>query len=494
MGCINSRADINDLHPNVFQVINVDELGNSITPGRLEVTEVELILYQRGKQPIKWSLRCLRRYGYDASIFSFESGRRCFTGPAIYAFKCQRAQQLFNLVQRNIQMFNNSGDDSLSDLPLGYHPAAPLTNTNRSCRVTIPEEPNYLDPTPTRSNRVGSRFTHSPQNGVGRLNSVGSSNSPMSPQGTMGSPSPPPISIPPSISQTHPSSLYINEEVWSSIPVEVEHNNNKSLGNAMQRSLQLSTTIDNSTTADSGLMETELISIQNNAEANGQQDVASQSLPVAPYVNIDICGDKNPITSTPNISEPTPAKEENNDAAESESSSEHEYMNIGPGRECIENVVVRVPPPPLPVLPFLQTEADVEDGSKHYYSNLDPSEIESLRNRYSGASVAEKSPLLPSTPTGCPIREVNYAVLDLDTKDVPTTTDTSESTVNSMPPPPQSPSKLQKGYATIDFNKTAALLNSTNLVNDNEGSRKTRHNSTISDLTVQYRHNSSVSE
>lgn len=104
MGCINSRADINDLHPNIFQVVNVDDLGNSITPGRLEVTEVELILYQRGKQPIKWSLRCLRRYGYDASIFSFESGRRCFTGPAIYAFKCQRAQQLFNLVQRNIQV------------------------------------------------------------------------------------------------------------------------------------------------------------------------------------------------------------------------------------------------------------------------------------------------------------------------------------------------------------------------------------------------------
>lgn len=104
MGCINSRADINDLHPNIFQVINVDDLGNSITPGRLEVTDVELILYQRGKQPITWSLHCLRRYGYDASIFSFESGRRCFTGPAIYAFKCQRAQQLFNLVQRNIQV------------------------------------------------------------------------------------------------------------------------------------------------------------------------------------------------------------------------------------------------------------------------------------------------------------------------------------------------------------------------------------------------------
>ena len=104
MGCVNSRADINDLHANVFQVMNVDDLGNLITPGRLEITESDIVLYQRGKQPVKWPLRCLRRYGYDSEIFSFESGRRCSTGPGIYAFKCRRADQLFNLVQSNIQV------------------------------------------------------------------------------------------------------------------------------------------------------------------------------------------------------------------------------------------------------------------------------------------------------------------------------------------------------------------------------------------------------
>lgn len=104
MGCVNSRADINDLHPNIFQVMNVDDLGNLITPGQLEITDLDIVLYQRGKQPVKWPLRCLRRYGYDAEIFSFESGRRCSTGPGIYAFKCRRAEQLFNLVQTNIQV------------------------------------------------------------------------------------------------------------------------------------------------------------------------------------------------------------------------------------------------------------------------------------------------------------------------------------------------------------------------------------------------------
>ena len=104
MGCVNSHTDINDLHPNVFQVMNVDELGNLITPGRLEVTESDIILNQKGQPPVKWPLRCLRRYGYDAEIFSFESGRRCSTGEGIYAFKCRRAAQLFNLVQTNIQV------------------------------------------------------------------------------------------------------------------------------------------------------------------------------------------------------------------------------------------------------------------------------------------------------------------------------------------------------------------------------------------------------
>lgn len=104
MGCINSRADITDLRPNIFQVMNVDDLGNLITPGRLEVTDLDIVLHQRGRQLVKWPLRCLRRYGYDAEIFSFESGRRCPTGPGIYAFKCRRAAQLFNLVQTNIQV------------------------------------------------------------------------------------------------------------------------------------------------------------------------------------------------------------------------------------------------------------------------------------------------------------------------------------------------------------------------------------------------------
>lgn len=120
------------------------------------------------------------------------------------------------------------------ELPAASHPGPTVTT-----RVTIPVEPNYLDPILNRSNnRMGPRFAHSQQNGIGRLGSVGSSTGLISPQGTMGSPSPPPVlppPPPPALPQPHPSSLYVNEEVLSSPPLEMEDNNNKSLRGATQR-------------------------------------------------------------------------------------------------------------------------------------------------------------------------------------------------------------------------------------------------------------------
>ena len=32
-------------------------------------------------------------------MFSFEAGRKTPTGPGVYAFKCRRAEKLFNLLQ-----------------------------------------------------------------------------------------------------------------------------------------------------------------------------------------------------------------------------------------------------------------------------------------------------------------------------------------------------------------------------------------------------------
>ena len=46
-----------------------------------------LVLHQKGKDAVHWPLKSLRRYGAEADVFSFESGRKCKTGPGIYAFR-----------------------------------------------------------------------------------------------------------------------------------------------------------------------------------------------------------------------------------------------------------------------------------------------------------------------------------------------------------------------------------------------------------------------
>lgn len=62
------------------QVVNVDDDGNELGAGIMELTEDELVLRTRKCDAVKWPYLCLRRYGYDSNLFSFESGRRCQTG------------------------------------------------------------------------------------------------------------------------------------------------------------------------------------------------------------------------------------------------------------------------------------------------------------------------------------------------------------------------------------------------------------------------------
>lgn len=102
MGCYLSKHG-RDSNARLFRVFIVNDLGAELNGGKIEVSQSDLILYLKGKEPIRWPLRCLRRYGFDEELFSFESGRRCPTGSGVYAFKCRRAAELFNLVQEFIQ-------------------------------------------------------------------------------------------------------------------------------------------------------------------------------------------------------------------------------------------------------------------------------------------------------------------------------------------------------------------------------------------------------
>ena len=42
-------------------------MGTKLSSGQLEITDTDLILYQKGKQPIKWPLKYLKRYGFEVN-------------------------------------------------------------------------------------------------------------------------------------------------------------------------------------------------------------------------------------------------------------------------------------------------------------------------------------------------------------------------------------------------------------------------------------------
>lgn len=72
------------LCPLSLQVTNVDDEGVELGSGVMELTQSELVLHLRQREAVRWPYLCLRRYGYDSNLFSFESGRRCQTGQGEY--------------------------------------------------------------------------------------------------------------------------------------------------------------------------------------------------------------------------------------------------------------------------------------------------------------------------------------------------------------------------------------------------------------------------
>lgn len=63
--------------------------------GKLQIADGKIILYQKDSKKLVWMIRSLRRYGSEKpDIFSFESGRRCDTGPATYVFNTKPRRHL----------------------------------------------------------------------------------------------------------------------------------------------------------------------------------------------------------------------------------------------------------------------------------------------------------------------------------------------------------------------------------------------------------------
>ncbi|XP_034229973.1 uncharacterized protein LOC117638909 [Thrips palmi] len=459
MGCVSSKRNINSLHPNIYEVVNVDDDGNKISDGLLEVTDTELIHRQKNKPAIVWPLKSLRRYGADSQLFSFESGRRAPTGEGIYAFRCQRAEELFNHLQAHFTAEENATSNVLARTPDSTEPSG------------------YLEPTHPRNVVIRQRQWNS----NGRMDSINS----------CGPVSPPPVSPSPTSSVPVPSTpatpgseiVPSPGDAISLVPEEPEE---------PDRTL----CDDSNNNQHHPYLNYEIIEVVQLNKYEAASEPAPPSYPVAPsYMNVEIANSGDVSSSFG--SEALPNSACNGDGYDStgEVLRDHLYMNVVPGYENVASVPAenRVPPEgvsiiakpvsgvALPYLPSSQSLTcgpllrgkaiaklligqDSEDDGYPSYSNLSPSEREGLG-------------LYPFKNTAT----VNYAVLDLNQP--PSSPAISLTPTGTHPDSPHGISS--RGYATIDFNKTEALSHSVNpnlMDVDHEGCRKTRHNSTISDL------------
>jgi hypothetical protein len=105
-------------HPSeypTFRVTNINDEHMLVHKGIMVVTNTDLI-YEDSKTKKKWEwpLKYLRRYGCEGNVFSFEAGRKCVNGEGLYAFTCNKANELFEIVARNIA--DNTETDLLPPL------------------------------------------------------------------------------------------------------------------------------------------------------------------------------------------------------------------------------------------------------------------------------------------------------------------------------------------------------------------------------------------
>ena len=154
----------------IFKVTNVDNNGEDRNPGYIEITTDSLVLHQRGKESVAWPLHGLRRYGFDADLFSFESGRRCPTGPGIYAFRCRHAEALFNLLQSSIAVAGQSNAAAAHRGGAGLVESARLRSAmHGASSVQPPNQLMFLQPVavvrPLRPQLTLSQYRNVPMSG-----------------------------------------------------------------------------------------------------------------------------------------------------------------------------------------------------------------------------------------------------------------------------------------------------------------------------------------
>lgn len=442
MGCIYSRRDVNQ-NRRVFRVYNVDDNGLELNAGKIEVGDQDLILYQKGKEPIRWPVRCLRRYGCDAELFSFESGRRCLTGPAIFAFKCQHAEELFNLVQECIQRAGQ--EERANQSHLGS------TNRLHSRPSSIIENPDH------NGMMISNRPIH---NGLIRNNNglrlyVNASNAP-----------------------DNSNHDYINAMPMTNV-------------GATDSTTPLLEVDDNEVPLQDCAVNYAVLDLPKSTENLCDDAIDGPRTDFEP--NTDGNGnyaDPEVFTETDHSNNPNYINVSNDCNAESDPEiltrtqvnvADHNYANISMNSS--------------PALAMSGASAAASPcasaSTNHHHTQQQQQHCQSQQQlQVQARTVPQSFHTLPPPPPPPPqvnseVRKVTYIQLDLNrsSDNLSSGGCVSPTSPLSFSSFPESPGKRTGSYAEIDFNKTAALSNSAMITNDNDlGLRKTRHNSTISDF------------
>ncbi|KAK2147868.1 hypothetical protein LSH36_533g01047 [Paralvinella palmiformis] len=409
MGCMCSRGQPQDVASGgggrAFKVVNVDDHGQERNPGRIEITESELIWYQRNKEPIRWPLNSLRRYGFDAELFSFECGRRCPTGPGIYAFKCRQAEALFNLLQESVQRQRTGQEDVMSapalttaTIPAGHQPLlhnnGHNTSSNGSAVVVVM----------SRSNRLSGEIATNREAAVAGGGGGAGSGSP----------------------------LYVNDDV----NCHHEYINTKlaSQSGAASRT-------NPGVVAPGGI--TVVVPPAVVSENEHVIQYAELDLPaVGDNASIGGGGDSTPVHLT-------------NGSCHSVGHQQAMYINI-PANDGSGPSAAACPPP---LSNGLARQLARPDEPVRGYANIGK----------------------PLPGGGAP--RMNYAQLDLLSSSDSVANGSNQSPVSPVSSSnPESPTRRTDTYAMIDIERTQALNNRLKNTADDEGSRKTRHNSNIEEL------------
>ncbi|KAK7883820.1 hypothetical protein WMY93_026943 [Mugilogobius chulae] len=464
-----------------FKVINVDDDGNELGCGVMELTEAELVLHTHRRDDVRWPYLCLRRYGYDSNLFSFESGRRCQTGQGIFAFKCARAEEIFNLLQEVMHSHSISVVEEAVLEP--SQQGAPHNNTPAALGYSVPTVPNGVSRLPsvgdtshpstrhpsvasTRLPSVGEESTHpllvsddqvhtyvntagleeqsSPLTVITPLESPTSPTCPPTPPPPPRAPPVAPPSSPPPVSAAAPAPEPVVQLEGAAVrfvlgPTPVQRQQ-------MEQQKQKDQT-------DSIKEETDQ-SEESKAEEAGPQ--ANGSAPCGPAPRRQR---PPPLTPDPNI---------NNSALRRTALLDYENL------PSLRRFGRRAAAPPHSAL-YSAAPLSALSHSAHCYVNTENVTAPLSAHVALRARRAADAPTVFNFDFRRPLEEqaLNYVEVETDTNHSPATPRTPTS------PAPGTPTRRTELYALIDIERTAAMSSLQKARPKDDGTaRKTRHNST----------------